>query len=49
MYGLPSFSAAIAVVGGRLIATQVSECRVTAIGGMLFLVFGAIAAIEARS
>jgi putative Ca2+/H+ antiporter (TMEM165/GDT1 family) len=35
--------AAIAVIGGRLIAGRISERMVTAIGGFLFLLFGAIA------
>lgn len=35
--------AAIAVIGGRLIAGRISERTVTGIGGCLFLLFGAIA------
>jgi putative Ca2+/H+ antiporter (TMEM165/GDT1 family) len=35
--------AAIAVLGGRLIAGRISERMVTGIGGCLFLLFGAIA------
>lgn len=35
--------AAIAVVGGRLIAGRISERMVTATGGALFILFGAIA------
>ena len=35
--------AAIAVIGGRLIAGRISERVITAIGGGLFLIFGAIA------
>lgn len=33
---------AIAVIGGRLIAGRISERMITAIGGCLFLIFGAI-------
>lgn len=35
--------AAIAVIGGRMIAGKISERMVTVIGGCLFLLFGAIA------
>lgn len=35
--------AAIAVMGGRIIAGRISERMVTALGGCLFLLFGAIA------
>jgi putative Ca2+/H+ antiporter (TMEM165/GDT1 family) len=38
--------AAIAVMGGRLIGGKLSERIITAIGGSLFLLFGAIALIE---
>lgn len=38
--------AAIAVLGGRLIGERISERVVTAIGGSLFLLFGAIALWE---
>jgi putative Ca2+/H+ antiporter (TMEM165/GDT1 family) len=38
---------AIAVVGGRLVAGRLSERLVTALGGLLFLAFGAIAAMTA--
>lgn len=38
--------AAIAVMGGRLIAGRISERMMTTIGGCLFVIFGAIAAIE---
>jgi len=38
--------AAIAVIGGKLIAGRISERQLTFIGGCLFLVFGVIAAIE---
>jgi putative Ca2+/H+ antiporter (TMEM165/GDT1 family) len=38
--------AAIAVIGGRLIAGCLSERTITAIGGVLFLIFAATAVIE---
>ncbi len=38
--------AAIAVVGGRLIAGRVSERQITFIGGCLFVIFGIVAAVE---
>lgn len=38
--------AAIAVVGGRYLAGRISERTITAIGGVLFLIFGVIAAIS---
>ena len=38
--------AAIAVLGGKLIAGRLSERAITAIGGFLFLVFSAIALFE---
>ncbi|BAZ28422.1 hypothetical protein NIES4074_08550 [Cylindrospermum sp. NIES-4074] len=38
--------AAIAVIGGRLIAGRISERQITFIGGCLFLLFGIIAAVE---
>jgi Ca2+/H+ antiporter, TMEM165/GDT1 family len=38
--------AAIAVIGGKMIAGRISERQLTFVGGCLFLVFGAIAAIE---
>lgn len=41
-----SICAAIAVVGGRMIAGRISERLITAIGGGLFLLFGAIALLE---
>jgi putative Ca2+/H+ antiporter (TMEM165/GDT1 family) len=41
-----SICAAIAVIGGRLIAGKISERTVTAIGGGLFLLFGIVAALE---
>lgn len=39
---------AIAVIGGRLIAGRISEKWVTALGGMLFLVFGVVAMLRPR-
>ncbi|MBD1895608.1 MULTISPECIES: TMEM165/GDT1 family protein [unclassified Coleofasciculus] len=41
-----SICAAIAVLGGRMIAGRISERLITAIGGGLFLLFGAIALLE---
>ncbi|MHC5611020.1 MAG: TMEM165/GDT1 family protein [Nostoc sp.] len=38
--------AAIAVIGGKMIAGRISERQITLIGGCLFLVFGVVAAIE---
>ncbi len=38
--------AAIAVLGGFLIAGRISERTITAIGGALFIIFGVVAAIE---
>ncbi|MEJ6480467.1 TMEM165/GDT1 family protein [Nostoc punctiforme UO1] len=38
--------AAIAVIGGKMIAGRISERQLTLIGGCLFLLFGFIAAIE---
>ncbi|MDF5735745.1 MULTISPECIES: TMEM165/GDT1 family protein [unclassified Nostoc] len=38
--------AAIAVIGGKMIAGRISERQLTLIGGCLFLVFGVVAAIE---
>lgn len=40
--------AAIAVVGGRLVAGRISERVVTALGGGLFIIFGIIAAIQGK-
>lgn len=37
---------AIAVIGGRLIAGRISERLVTALGGVLFLIFGVVAMLE---
>lgn len=37
---------AIAVIGGRLIAGRISERLVTALGGVLFLIFGTMAMLE---
>lgn len=44
-----SICTAIAVIGGRLIAGKISERVVTAIGGILFLIFGAVAIAEGIS
>lgn len=41
-----SMCAAIAVIGGRLIAGRISERTITAIGGVLFLVFGIVASFS---
>ena len=38
--------AAIAVVGGRLLAAHLSEKVITALGGLLFIVFGIVAWVE---
>jgi Ca2+/H+ antiporter, TMEM165/GDT1 family len=38
--------AAIAVIGGKMIAGRISERQLTFIGGCLFLIFGVVAAIE---
>ena len=38
--------AAIAVVGGRLLATHLSEKVITTLGGLLFIVFGIVAWVE---
>jgi Ca2+/H+ antiporter, TMEM165/GDT1 family len=38
--------AAIAVVGGRLVAGRISERTLTALGGGLFIIFGIAAAVE---
>ncbi|BAY90392.1 MULTISPECIES: TMEM165/GDT1 family protein [unclassified Tolypothrix] len=38
--------AAIAVIGGKIIAGRISERQITLIGGCLFLIFGVVAAIE---
>lgn len=38
--------AAIAVIGGKMIAGRISERQITFIGGCLFLIFGVVAAIE---
>lgn len=40
--------AAIAVIGGRLIAGRISERLVTAIGAILFILFGIVAAIQGQ-
>ncbi len=41
-----SICAAIAVIGGKLIAGRISERMMTVLGGCLFLVFGIVAALE---
>ncbi len=41
-----SICAAIAVLGGRLIAGKISERTITAIGGCLFIIFGLVAIWE---
>ncbi|HEY9802298.1 MAG TPA: TMEM165/GDT1 family protein [Leptolyngbyaceae cyanobacterium] len=38
--------AAIAVIGGKMIAGKISERQLTLAGGCLFLIFGVVAAIE---
>jgi putative Ca2+/H+ antiporter (TMEM165/GDT1 family) len=38
--------ALIAVIGGRVIAGKISEKQVTLIGGILFIIFGVVAAIS---
>ncbi|MBD2529593.1 TMEM165/GDT1 family protein [Nostoc flagelliforme FACHB-838] len=38
--------AAIAVIGGKMIAGRISERQLTFVGGCLFLVFGIVAAVE---
>ena len=40
--------AAIAVIGGRLIAGKISERQITFVGGFLFIIFGIVAAIEGK-
>ncbi|HLO85169.1 MAG TPA: TMEM165/GDT1 family protein [Nostocaceae cyanobacterium] len=40
--------AAIAVLGGKLIAGRISERQITLIGGCLFIIFGIIAAIQGK-
>lgn len=40
--------AAIAVIGGKLIAGRISERSLTLIGGLLFILFGVFAAIEGK-
>jgi len=37
---------AVACAGGKLLATQISERKVTFIGGVLFLIFGVTAALS---
>lgn len=41
-----SICAALAVIGGRLVAYRISERMMTALGGCLFLLFGIVAAFE---
>jgi Ca2+/H+ antiporter, TMEM165/GDT1 family len=41
-----SIAAAIAVIGGRLIAGHISEKKITLLGGLLFLIFGVVAGFE---
>ncbi len=38
--------AAIAIVGGRLVAGRISERMIIALGGVLFLIFGVVAIVE---
>ncbi|MBE9055591.1 TMEM165/GDT1 family protein [Sphaerospermopsis sp. LEGE 08334] len=38
--------AAIAVIGGKLIAGKISEKQITLLGGILFIIFGIVAAVE---
>ncbi|MDM3850025.1 MAG: TMEM165/GDT1 family protein [Aphanizomenon gracile PMC627.10] len=40
--------AAIAVIGGKLIAGKISERQITFIGGFLFIIFGIVTAIEGK-
>ena len=40
--------AAIAVIGGRLIAGKISERQITFLGGFLFIIFGIVSAIEGK-
>ena len=44
-----SICTAIAVIGGKLIAGKISERVVTALGGILFLIFGIVAIAEGIS
>lgn len=41
-----SICAAIAVIGGKLIAGKISEKQITFLGGCLFIIFGIVAAME---
>ncbi|HIK28179.1 MAG: TMEM165/GDT1 family protein [Oscillatoriaceae bacterium SKW80] len=41
-----SICAALAVIGGKLIANRISERMMTTLGGCLFLIFGIVAAFE---
>lgn len=40
--------AAIAVLGGRLVAGRISERTVTFLGGILFILFGLVAAVQGK-
>jgi putative Ca2+/H+ antiporter (TMEM165/GDT1 family) len=40
--------AAIAVLGGRLVAGRISERTVTFLGGILFIIFGIVAAVQGK-
>ncbi len=40
--------AAIAVMGGRLVAGRISERTVTYLGGILFIIFGIVAAVQGK-
>ena len=44
-----SICAAIAVLGSRFIAGKISEKQITLIGGVLFIIFGIVAAVEGSS
>lgn len=41
-----SICAAIAVIGGKLIAGRISEKQITFLGGILFIIFGIVAAVQ---
>lgn len=43
-----SICAALAVVGGRFVAGRISERLVTALGGLLFIIFGVVAASQGK-
>ncbi|MDX2230848.1 MAG: TMEM165/GDT1 family protein [Leptolyngbyaceae cyanobacterium bins.349] len=40
--------AAIAVLGGRLVAGRISERTITFLGGLLFIIFGMVAAVQGK-